>query len=129
MTAPVIMTYEPQVVERVDATGEVSMEFLYRRPDQGVLGPGQGPVMVEDHPATKVVSLGIRGDLDEARLREAVARLRAWLDEHRGEWVAAGLPRRLGYHGPRTSAARRLNEVQIPIEPADPLTRPGGGRP
>jgi hypothetical protein len=129
MTAPVVMTYEAQVVERVGAKGEVSMEFLYRRPDQGQVGPGIGKVEVEDHAAMTVVSLGVQGELDEARMRAAVARLRAWLDQHREEWVAAGPPRRLGYHGPQTPAARQLNEVQLPIKPADAQAQPkAGGR-
>lgn len=120
MTAPVIMTYAPRVLERDDEKGEVSMEFLYRRPDQGQAGKGIGNVKVEDHPAVTVVSLGVQGELDEAQMRRAVAKLRTWLDGHKEEWVACGPPRRLGYHGPQTPRDRRLNEVQIPIERARP---------
>lgn len=118
MTAPVVMTYEPRIVERVGEKGEASMEFLYQHPDQGQLGAGVGKVKVEDHPAVTVVSLGVQGDVGAARMHESVERLRGWLEEHRKEWVAAGPPRRLGYHGPQTPVARRLNEVQIPVRPA-----------
>jgi uncharacterized protein (TIGR03067 family) len=127
MTTPVVMTYEPRVIERVGAKGEVSMEFLYRRADQGEAGPGVGKVRVEDRPSMTVVSLGVQGELDEARMREAVAKLREWLEAHREEWVAAGPPRRLGYHGPQTPAARQLNEVQLPIKPAGAQAQPTAG--
>jgi uncharacterized protein (TIGR03067 family) len=117
MTAPVVMTYEPRIVEHVGEKGEASMEFLYQHPDQGQLGPGVGKVKVEDHPAVTVVSMGVQGEIEPERMRASVERLRAWLDEHKREWVAAGPPRRLGYHGPQTPVARRVNEVQIPIRP------------
>lgn len=113
MTAPVIMTAEP----RPGGPAESSMEFLYRRLDQGEVGPGGGTVKVEDRPASKFVCLGIQGKMTEPRLDESVAKLRTWLDEHKAEWVADGPPRRLGYHGPSTPEARQLGEVQIPIKP------------
>ena len=52
------------------------------------------------------------------RCAEAVATLRKWLDEHKGEWVEDGPPRRLGYHGPMTPPVQRLWEVQIPVKEA-----------
>jgi uncharacterized protein (TIGR03067 family) len=118
MTAPVVMTYEPRIVENIGEKGEASMGFLYQHPDQGQVGPGVGKVKVEDHPAVTVVSLGLQGDINPARMRDSVARLRAWLDQHKGEWVADGPPRLLGYYGPQTPVARRLHEAQIPVRPA-----------
>lgn len=119
MTAPVINTYRtPELIERPDARGEVSMEFLYREPSQGSTGPDGNLVTVTDHPAGRYVCLGLQGGMSGDRMREGVARLRDWLEEHRGEWVADGPPRRLGYHGPMTPVARRLWEVQIPVRPA-----------
>jgi uncharacterized protein (TIGR03067 family) len=118
MTAPVVMTYAPQVLERTGASGEVSMEFLYARPDQGESGPGVGKVKVEDHPGGTFVCLGVQGKMDEERMREGVVRLRGWLRDHKGEWVEAGPPRELGYHGPMTRQDRRLWEVQLPVKPA-----------
>jgi hypothetical protein len=47
-----------------------------------------------------------------------VATLRKWLDEHKGEWVEDGPPRRLGYHGPMTPSVQRLWEIQIPVKEA-----------
>jgi hypothetical protein len=125
MTAPVINTYDPTMLASPDARGEVTMEFLYREPDQGKTGRDGKQVIVEDHPAGRYVCLGLQGRMTDDRMREGIGELRAWLDEHEGEWVAAGPPRRLGYHGPMTATARRLWEVQIPVEPAaegDPAT-------
>jgi uncharacterized protein (TIGR03067 family) len=124
MTAPVVLTYESQIVEKEGEHGDVSMEFLYRSPDQGQVGPGIGAVKVEDFPATTFVCLGVQGDMTEQKLRDGVSRLRGWLQEHKVEWVAAGPPRRLGYHGPQTPAARQWNEVQIPVKPANPAGKP-----
>lgn len=118
MTAPVVMTYEPRIVEHVGEKGEASMEFLYQHRDQGQVGPGIGKVKVEDHPSITVVSLGVQGEINARQMHEHVGRLRAWLDEHRDQWVADGPPRRLGYHGPMTPVSRRMNEVQIPVRPA-----------
>ena len=102
MTAPVVMTYERKVVEEPGVRGEVSMEFLYRRTDQGKAGQGVGAVKVEDFPASTFVCLGMQGRMDEDRLKEGVAKLHEWLRVHKDEWVEAGRPRRLGYHGPQT---------------------------
>ncbi len=118
MTAPVVMTYEPKIIENLGEKGQASMEFLYQHTDQGQAGPGLGKVKVEDHPAVTVVSLGVQGDIRPEQMRASVERLHGWLDRHKDEWVAAGPPRRLGYHGPMTPPDRRLNEVQIPVRPA-----------
>ncbi len=118
MTAPVVMTYQANVAEQPGSRGDVSMEFLYRSTDQGKAGPGVGAVKVEDFPTATFVCLGVQGQMDEARLKEGVATLRRWLVEHKNDWVEAGPPRRLGYHGPQTPVARQLNEVQIPVKPA-----------
>lgn len=118
MTAPVINTYAPSLVGTPNGRGEVTMEFLYREPTMGKLGPDGRLVEVKDHPAGQFVCLGIQGGMNERKMRDGVAVLRAWLAEHGSEWVEAGPPRRLGYHGPMTAVARRLWEVQIPIAPA-----------
>ena len=69
------MTYQTEIVEHAGKRGDVSMEFLYRRPDQGEAGPGVGAVKVEDFPATTFVCLGMQGGMDEKTLREGVAAL------------------------------------------------------
>ena len=118
MTAPVINTYsDERMLTGDDARGEVSMEFLYRRPDQGKAGKDGALVVVGDHPAGSVVSLGIQGRMSEESMRHGFETLKSWLVEHEDEWKASGPPRRLGYHGPMTPEAERLWEVQIPIEP------------
>ena len=125
MTSPVDNTYRsPALVEEPGGTGEMTMEFLYRTPTQGETGPGSLAVRVDDHPASIFVCLGMQGDLDDSRLREGVKTLRAWLVEHEGEWAQDGPPRRLGYHGPMTPAARRRWEVQIPIRKFEPVKSP-----
>ncbi|RUL86305.1 heme-binding protein [Tautonia sociabilis] len=126
MTAPVINTYlDPEMVIDPSKKGELTMEFLYEHPDQGEPGRGVGPVEVKDFPAMTVVALGLKGEMSPERMAEGVTRLRQWLDEHRDQWVAAGPPRRLGYHGPMTPVPQRLWEVQIPItSPAAPASDP-----
>ena len=93
MTAPVVNTYSPQMLgDDRNATGDVSMEFVYRDTTIGQPGAGVGPVKVEDHPASTFVCLGIQGGMSSDRLREGVARLRSWLKEHANEWVEDGPP-------------------------------------
>jgi hypothetical protein len=119
MTAPVINTYKtPGLIEKAGTRGDLTMEFLYEKPDQGKAGAGVGAVEVVDHPAVTVVALGIQGGMDDDQMREGLNKLRSWIDEHKAEWVEDGPPRRLGYHGPGTPVARRLWEVQLPIKPA-----------
>jgi hypothetical protein len=118
MTAPVINTYPKEMVENPKARGEVSMEFLYREPTQGKLGPDGRQVEVIDVPAGQFLCVGIQGGMSEKKMVAAVDVLQKWLEEHKSEWVEAGPPRRLGYHGPMTPTNRRLWEVQIPVKPA-----------
>lgn len=119
MTAPVINTYlTPQMIETPGAKGEVTMEFVYHSPKEGKPGPDGATVEVKDHPEQDFVCLGVQGGMGDDEMRAGVARLRAWLDEHKSEWAADGAPRRIGYHGPMTPVARRLWEVQIPVKAA-----------
>ena len=117
MTSPVVNTFDPAIVNKPGETGDVTMEFVYRTPQTGQLGRGVGMVVVEDHPAGSFVCLGVQGELAPARFAQAVAALQAWLDQHRDVWVAAGNPRRLGYHAPMVAPEARLWEVQIPVKP------------
>ncbi|QEH31902.1 SOUL heme-binding protein [Aquisphaera giovannonii] len=119
MTAPVVSTYRtPGMAESPGSTGEMTMEFLYRKPTQGEPGAGVGAVKVEDHPSATYACLGYQGRSDPERLRDELATLRRWLADHKAEWVEAGPPRQLGYHGPMTPEKERLWEVQIPVKPA-----------
>jgi uncharacterized surface protein with fasciclin (FAS1) repeats len=120
MTAPVINTYRtPRMIETPRATGEVTMEFVYRTPEEGKAGPDGPAVEVIDHPARTFACLGFQGgDMSADQMRDALAAIRKWLDAHRQEWVEDGPPRRLGYHSPLTPADQRLWEVQIPVKAA-----------
>ncbi len=120
MTAPVINTYKtPRMIETPGATGDVTMEFVYRSLDEGKTGPDGATVEVLDHPAQHFVCLGFQGgNLSNDQMREALATLRHWLVEHKGDWVEDGPPRRLGYHGPMTPPEQRLWELQIPVKSA-----------
>jgi uncharacterized surface protein with fasciclin (FAS1) repeats len=120
MTAPVVNTYRtPRMIETPGATGDVTMEFVYRTPEAGKAGPDGPSVEVVDHPARPFVCLGFQGgNMSADQMRDALATLRAWLEAHRHEWVEDGPPRRLGYHGPMTPPDQRLWEVQIPVKAA-----------
>jgi hypothetical protein len=127
MTAPVVNTYEPDMIDKPDQRGEMSTEFLYASPTLGQPGKGVGAVEVVDHPAATYVCLGLQGRVDDATLRDSVGRLREWLADHKEEWVESGPPRRLGYHGPDTPLEERLWEVQLPVKPV--AAKPAGGTP
>ncbi len=117
MTAPVINNYQDaEMLKSPGTRGNLSMEFLYRQPDQGETGEGVGPVEVKDFPPAKYVCLGIQGRMANSVMQEGIETLNAWLEESK-EWEAAGPPRRLGYHGPMTPVEQRLWEIQIPIKP------------
>jgi len=116
MTSPVVSNYTDEMVKTPKATGDVSMEFVYRSPTMGQTGKGVGNVKVEDHPATTYVCLGVQGDLDADRMRLGLEALQDWLKDHKDEWTEDGPPRRLGYHGPMTRKNERLWEVQLPVK-------------
>ena len=124
MTAPVEMDYEG-----LDATGQAdawTMSFLYRVPELGETGE-DGQIIVLDAEPVTVVSIGVRGRLNEQQMRLAMAKLESWLEQS-GHWKASGDVRTLGYNGPNVWAWNRWWEVQIPVEPvaapASALTPP-----
>ena len=117
MTSPVVNTYTPEMIETPGSAGDMTMEFLYRTPTMGQLGQS-GPVEVKDFPATTYVCLGLEGGMNDTKLRDGAKTLKAWLADHKDEWVEAGPLRRLGYHGPMTPVTERRWEVQIPVKSA-----------
>lgn len=117
MTTPVVNTYQAEALEGPKATGDMSMEFVYRTTTLGETGHGVGAVKVEDHPGATYVCLGLQGGMSVKRLQDGVAELARWLESNKGEWAQAGPPRRLGYHGPMTPVPERLWEVQVPVKP------------
>lgn len=98
--------------------GDQPMAFLYQNTEVGALGSANG-VEVEQTPATTVVSLGVRGEMSQARVDEALSRLEAWLSEQ-SEWRRAGEPSRrvFAYNSPMVSAGDRYWEVQLRLLPA-----------
>ena len=107
MTAPVISTYKsPRLLEGPGGKGEISMEFVYRSPDEGKPGKAGPLVTVEDHPATDYVCLGFQGSMEDDTMREGVGKLRAWLAEHAAEWAEDGPP-----------APSRLSRPHDPLRP------------
>ena len=129
MTAPVTLAYGDD-----DATAQrpqQAMGFYYPRPDTGQAGSA-GSVAVVDVPPVTVVSTAVAGAYTEDRFRRAIARLRRWLDGHRGQYVAAGPPRVLAYNSPLVPWFLKYSEVQIPVRrvsSADDTTGPGHPRP
>lgn len=125
MTAPVEMDYEGMTASSTPDSW--SMSFLYRTPDLGPTGE-DGPIEVYDTEPVTVVSIGVRGRLDEAQLRTALDTLERWLGTS-DEWRPAGSPRTFGYNGPMTPAWDRWWEVQLPVERAarEPTTATDDG--
>lgn len=113
MTAPVVNTYTTS-----GDSDQVEMEFLYRTTKQGEAGNGLGQVKVQDHPKQMFATLVVQGKMNADVYNESLAKLTAWLKGH-PQWEQNGDPRRLGYHGPMTPQAKRLWEVQIPVEAAE----------
>jgi hypothetical protein len=115
MTAPVELTFAERDA-RMES--EESMAFLYGDQDAGATGK-QGSVAVSDVPAMIVVSIGVRGVQRADAVREAREKLKAWLKDNAGTYVAAGPPRVMAYNSPFVPEDRRFYEVQIPISRLD----------
>lgn len=102
MTAPVISSLSSS-----------EMSFLYESASLGSQG-SDGRVLVQDHPPSTVLSIGIRGSTDGLPLAMRV--LEGALE--RGNFVRAGSPRMLGYNSPMVPQERKYWELQIPIKAA-----------
>ena len=114
MTAPVEMDYGDPNSEKAR---ELSMSFLYERPDQGSTGR-KGSVEVSDVPAMTVVSIGCRGSRSSASVSEAREKLLKWLAENSSQFTAAGPMRVMGYNSPFVPQDKNFFEVQIPVKPS-----------
>jgi hypothetical protein len=112
MTAPIEMNYGNP---RLPNSNQLSMSFLYQRPDQGTVGT-QGSVEVEDVPGMTVVSIGCRGARTTAAVNAAREKLVSWLDQRKGEYVAAGPMRIMGHNSPFVPRDKNFFEVQIPVK-------------
>jgi hypothetical protein len=110
MTAPV------EVLLSYDGRSRTAMRFLYAQPTLGQTGAAGHGVRVADEEGRTVVSVGLRGEVDEATRAETVARLREWIKSD-VRYRSAGAPRQLSYNSPMVPRDRRYSEIQIPIEP------------
>lgn len=113
MTAPVELTYGRA---ESGAVKEENMAFLYAAPDLGRKGT-YGAVEVTDVPAATVLSTGVRGARNEKSVRQALDRLRAWLEANKADYAEAGSPRVMAYNSPFVPRERQFFEVQIPVKP------------
>ena len=133
MTAPVEIGYSarPVLPDLAERRGADSMAFLYGEPTWGQAGTDEADprVIVEDVPAMKVVSIGVRGDYTDARFAKTIARLNAWIEAKGSEVRVVGPPRYLGYNSPFVPAFLRYGEVQLPIGESPSPVKPPSSRP
>lgn len=115
MTSPVEIDYAGMTDDPKSNPESWTMSFLYRRIDQGPVGPAHGQVEVVDVPPMTVVAVGFQGDYSIDRVRLHLRRLTLWLDEHDDQWEQAGDPRSMYYNGPEQRSMLRWGEVQIPV--------------
>ena len=132
MTAPVEIGYpnRPDVAEQKDPGIAESMAFVYGDPSWGEVGADAADprVVVEDVPAMKVVSIGVRGNYTDHRFTEALGRLTKWLDANRDEFRVVGPPRYLGYNSPFVLGFLRYGEVQLPVDRVNTVNLPASSR-
>lgn len=135
MTAPVEMSLTSELPEPDEPTSPVdaadrpqpaqprmsAMGFLYRSTGEGKAGDAGDGVRVVDVPEATYASIGVRGTYEPERYARAIERLNAWLDEHADAWQKVGDPRVLGYNSPLVPAPLRYGEVQIRVEPVQPV--------
>ena len=121
MTAPVQINYDERnqnaVLERDVELNEAAMAFLYGERNWGTLGIDGNDANVEVlevEPVT-VVSIGVRGRMTPAKVRDATTKLTDWLGQQGSAYEATGPVRRLGYNSPFVPANRQYFEVQIPV--------------
>lgn len=113
MTAPVEARYPQAILTGTIASGKAKVSFLYQNPG---ITPQKldANIIVEDHPAMLVLSLGVQGAYGFNSLAEHVAKLTTWLQQH-PEYEIAGEPRELLYDSPFTPDPLKRREVQIPV--------------
>jgi hypothetical protein len=124
MTAPVEIEYAASSEPTEAGTGSrehqraTSMAFMYAVPSLGTAGPdpADARVVVEDIPAMKVLSIGVRGGYTEKNLTSALAKLDDWLAENPGRFRVIGPPRYLAYNSPFVPWFLKFGEVQLRVE-------------
>jgi hypothetical protein len=118
MTSPVEARYPTLTLEEPQVYGQAEVSFLYGSQE---IPPGQTDqgVVVQDHPAMMVLSLGLAGEYSWERFQESVQQLHAWLMAH-PEYQICGPARRFLYDSPFVEAERKRSEVQIPVQRVSP---------
>lgn len=120
MTSPVEMDYEGLTSVAGEKPDAWTMSFLYRRAEQGPLGPDRNGVEVVDADAVIVASLAYQGDYGVNGVRTHLRTLELWL-ESQEEWEQVGEPRALFYNGPEARSRDRWAEVQVPVRRRMPV--------
>ena len=126
MTSPVEFDYKGLTAEEGDRPEGWTMSFLYRRVEQGPVGPDETNENVEvvDIQPMTVVSIGFQGDYSFPRVRQQLKKVALWLEQHDAQWEQAGDPRSFYYNGPERRGRDRWGEVQIPIRLRIPVETP-----
>jgi hypothetical protein len=126
MTAPVELGYRADGSEPAglkpkagDARSAESMAFLYRDPSWGKVGSDQADarVVVDDMPATTVLSVGVRGSYNDANMVAGLKKINEWMAANPGRVQVVGPARYLGYNSPFVPWFMRYGEVQVPVTP------------
>ncbi len=119
MSAPVEIGYpnQPDVADKKDRELAESMAFVYGDPSWGKSGVDAADprVVVEDVPAMKVVSIGVRGNYTNDHFIKALGRLTEWVEANRDQFQVIGPPRYLGYNSPFVPWFLKYGEVQLPL--------------
>lgn len=118
MTSPVEARYPTLSLKEPQMYGQAEVSFLYSSPE---IAPGQTAqgVVVEDHPAMLVLSLGMAGEYSWERFQSGVQQLLAWLTAHPGYQIC-GPARRFLYDSPFVPVESKRCEVQIPVQVVSP---------
>jgi len=129
MTTPVQMRLsEPKAESEAEAEQgggddprieEMNMAFFYQDPELGEAGETKGGVTVKDVPAVTVLSVGIRGGINQDVLDNARQQLLDRLSAPDSGFERAGPLRLMGYNSPMVPAVNRFHELQLPVRPVE----------
>jgi len=114
MSSPVALTYDAAAPKGGSEPAR-SMAFIYGDAETGKPGT-DGPVDVVSFPPGLFASLGVTGSYTQEHYQVTLKKLRAWLEEHHGDYSIAGEPRYLAYNSPFVLPFMRYGEVQIPVQ-------------
>jgi len=98
------------------------MRFFRGPKQQAQDAPSTETVEVYERDGYQVVSAGLRGAYNQDTYARGLERVRAWLREH-PEWVPAGAPYAVYWHGPWMPGLLKRSEVHQAVEPARTAAR------